>query len=86
MTEVSQIDKQLDELFDVDAPPIGVSAVSRLFSIQSNTVLGAIHDGKLPAHRVQSATGRTSMWLIRPRDALLIWGHRLRRAHTETTT
>jgi len=77
------LDKRLDALFDIDAAPISIGEITRLFGVRHNTVLGAIHDGKLPAHRVTAATGRTSMWLVRPRDALLIWGHRLRRETTD---
>lgn len=85
MSTPATLDKTLDELFDTDADPLSISGVARLFGVKPNTVLGAIHDGKLPARSVKSDTGRTSMWLIRPRDAVLIWGHRLRARETTNT-
>lgn len=45
-----------------------------------NSVMHAIRTGKLPAERQRH--GRRLLWAIRPADALLIWGHRLRRAET----
>lgn len=77
-------DEVLDEVLDADAERVSITAIAATFGIAAPTVLAAIRDGRLPAKRANSATGRTIMWLIRPRDAALIWGHRLRRRETTT--
>lgn len=76
------LDKTLDEMFDADADPVSVAEIAATFGIKKNTVLSAIRKGTLPARRVKGLNGRVTLYLVRRRDALLIWGYRIR----ETTT
>lgn len=71
------IDTQLEDLFRADAPRLTATDTAALFGVQRGTVLHAIRTGKLPAEHVGSGK-RAAVWLIRPRDAMCIWGHRLR--------
>lgn len=78
-------DEVIDTVLDADAEMVSITAIAATFGVAAPTVLAAIRSGRLPAKRAKAATGRTVMWLVRPRDAALIWGHRLRRATAETT-
>ncbi|BBX35961.1 hypothetical protein MMAG44476_20069 [Mycolicibacterium mageritense DSM 44476 = CIP 104973] len=73
------IDTQLDALFDVDAPRMTATETAQRFGVTRGAVLHAIRTGRLPAQRVGNGQ-RVTVWLVRPRDALLIWGHRLHAA------
>lgn len=80
MTVVTE--EQLSELFDATARRMTATETAELFGLTRGTVLHAIHTGKLKAEHIGSGNRKAAAWLIRPRDALFIWGHRLR----ETTT
>lgn len=70
----------LDELLPSDSPELATPEwVAQTFGLAAKaTVIQAIRSGKLPALRVASP-GRRGAYAIRPADAALIWGHRLRR-------
>ncbi|MCB1258436.1 MAG: hypothetical protein KDB26_15100 [Microthrixaceae bacterium] len=53
---------------------VGSDWCAETFGITTAAVGAAIRDGRLPAERLRS------VWVIKPKDALLLWGHRLRRA------
>lgn len=70
-----------------DAPPVAnVGWVSDKFGVVHGTVVHAIKTGKLPATPVADALGVVHTYNIRPLDALLIWGHRLRQPSGELAT
>lgn len=54
-----------------------VSWIAAHFGLRPTTVVHAIKNGKLPAEALESASGSTLTFLVRPEDALVIWGHRL---------
>ncbi len=71
-------EERLSELFAADARRMTATETAQVFGLSTGTVLHAIHNGKLPAEHVGTGNRRAAAWLIRPRDALFIWGHRLR--------
>lgn len=83
--DTAALDKALDALLDPDLPRVTATETARLFGVNVTTVVHAINVGKLPAERVGEAR-KAYAWLIRPRDAVLIWGHKLRARETTTNT
>lgn len=79
----ADVDKALDVVLDPDAKRVTANETARIFGINVTTVIHAINVGKLPAERVGDQR-RAFAWLIRPRDAALIWGHRLNSRETTT--
>ncbi|MFV8275816.1 MerR family transcriptional regulator [Mycobacteroides abscessus] len=75
-------EERIGELFDAAHRRMTATEIAEVFGLAPGTVLHAVHTGKLPAEQVGTGQRRAAAWLIRPRDALFIWGHRLR----ETTT
>ncbi|BBX38549.1 hypothetical protein MMAGJ_78310 [Mycolicibacterium mageritense] len=72
------IDTQLDALFDVDAPRMTATETAQRFGVtRAQSSMRFAQEGFQPS---AWATGRVTVWLVRPRDALLIWGHRLHAA------
>lgn len=57
---------------------VGVSWIARAFGVTTNTVLHAVKVGKLPADAIPDLSGSVLTYRVRPADALLVWGHRLR--------
>lgn len=55
---------------------VSLSWVSRVFGVTERNVLHAVQVGKLPSTREGARV------YVRPSDAALIWGHRLRRNDT----
>lgn len=72
----------IGDLLPVDAPEYAsVAYIAKEFGITPNSVRRAITDGRLPAIPVVGPEGRrqTAAYAVRPVDAALIWGHKLRR-------
>jgi hypothetical protein len=73
----------LAELLDMPAeeipPLVGLSWVVEHFGVTGTSVQHAVKQGKLPAISVPDSHGRVLAWKVRPADALLIWGHKLRK-------
>lgn len=64
--------------FESVAPPVAtVRWVAGFFGVTPNTVIHAIHDRRLPAEPITDSDGKTLGYDINPKDALLLWGHRL---------
>jgi hypothetical protein len=64
--------------FESAAPPKAtVRWIAAFFGITPNTVIHAIHDDRLPAEPITDSDGKTLGYDINPKDALLLWGHRL---------
>lgn len=62
---------------------VGVSWISELLSITTQTVIAAIKSDKLPALPIPGNKGVAS-YAIRPRDAVRLWGRKtLRRRERE---
>ena len=76
---MSALTDTLDTLLPPDSPELASPEwVAQTFGLAAKaTVIQAIRAGKLPALRVASPGGRAN-YAIRPHDAALIWGHRLR--------
>lgn len=67
----------LESLLNTDIPDrVTVAWVSQHFGISGTSVRHAIKVGKLPAQSV-GGTARTTVYLVRPEDALMLWGNRL---------
>lgn len=56
---------------------VTVPWICAAFGVTAKSVRYAIKTGKLPHRRVESMSGGTSLYLIRPEDAMLLWGYRL---------
>ncbi len=84
MTVITE--ERLAELFDADARRMTATETAEVFGLTRGTVLHAIHTGKLRAEHVGTGRRKAAALLIRPRDALFIWGHRLPAAPDETAT
>lgn len=73
----------LAELLDIpaaDIPPlVGLSWIVDHFGVTGTSVQHAVKQGKLPAISVPNSHGKVLAWKVRPADALLIWGHKLRK-------
>ncbi|MGV0624558.1 hypothetical protein [Mycolicibacter minnesotensis] len=54
-----------------------VSWIAEFFGVTHSTVIHAIHAERLPAEPITNSEGKVLGYNIRPRDALLLWGHRL---------
>lgn len=68
----------LELILGVEVPAqVTVSWVSENFHISQTSVQHAIRSGKLVPVSVGTGRGRTPAYLVRPEDALLIWGHRI---------
>lgn len=81
----TSIDAALDALLDPSAEPVTVPVISDTFRISETSVLHAIRTGKLPATEIRGRGMRKPVaYMVRTRDAALIWGHRLRRPATES--
>lgn len=64
--------------FESAAPQVAtVRWIADFFSVTPNTVIHAIHDLRLPAEPITDADDRVLGYNISPKDALLLWGHRL---------
>lgn len=74
----------MDQLLPADTPDeVGVGYIAEIFGIATATVLHRIKTGALPAKPLPCGGGSIT-YIVRPADALLIWGHRLRRAQAST--
>lgn len=74
-------DAVLAALLPEDCPEYAaVSWVAAVFGIRPSTVHNAIHKGRLPAIEVHGSTRAIVTYAIRPVDAALVWGHKLRKA------
>lgn len=62
---------------------VSTSWISKTFGITQRTVVSAIATGKLPAEEIQSLDGKVIAFIIKPGDAMLIWGHRLLKPKNE---
>lgn len=61
-----------------DAPETATVAwTADFFEITHSTVNHAIKSGNLPATPIRDADDKVLGYNIRPKDALMIWGHRL---------
>lgn len=73
----------LAELLDIpaaDIPPlVGLSWVVEHFGVSGTSVQNAVKNGKLPSLAVYNSAGEVLVRKVRPADALLIWGHKLRK-------
>ncbi|KAA1430077.1 hypothetical protein [Mycolicibacter arupensis] len=68
----------LATLLGIDIPEqVAVSWVCKNFRISQRSVFHAIKSGKLPAETVKAANGYILAYIVRPEDALLLWGHRI---------
>lgn len=57
---------------------VGVAWVADAFGLDATSVQTAIRRKRLPATKLAGTeTKKRGTWLIRPGDALLIWGYRL---------
>lgn len=77
------VDKALDALLDPDQPRVTAPRIAEIFGLHPTTVIHAIRVGKLAADVVEARGGRAT-YGIRPRDAALIWGYRLRDQNATT--
>lgn len=75
----TELDAALAAILGVDELPEFVTTawVTRTFGTSQTTILYAIQRGKLPAERLKDADGKTVAYSIRPRDAFMLWAHRL---------
>ncbi|MCP2628106.1 hypothetical protein NLB33_35235 [Mycolicibacterium smegmatis] len=74
----------MTDLLPADAPEeVGVGYISGLFDVSRAAVVARIKNGDLPA-RVIPGSGRSFTYAIRPSDAALIWGHKLRKQRKAT--
>lgn len=70
----------LSALLPDDAPEVAsVDEIAAIFGLARGTVFYAVKTGKVPT--VPRAAVGGVAYGIRPLDALLVWGHRLRPAH-----
>jgi hypothetical protein len=68
----------LAALVGCDIPERAPSSwIAAQFGLRPTTVVHAIRAGKLPAESVESTNGSVLTFMVRPEDALVIWGHRL---------
>ena len=69
---------EIIEQFESAAPPVAtVRWIADFFKVTPNAVIHAIHAHRLPAEPIADADNKVLGYNIRPRDALLLWGHRL---------
>ncbi|WP_067974898.1 hypothetical protein [Mycolicibacter icosiumassiliensis] len=69
---------EIIEKFESAAPPVAtVRWIGDFFRITPNAVIHAIHAGRLPAEPITDADGKVLGYNVKPKDALLLWGHRL---------
>lgn len=77
--ETASMDAALDALLDPSAALVTVPVISDIFHISETSVLHAIRTGKLPSVGVRGRGSRKPVaYMVRTRDAAIIWGHRLR--------
>lgn len=82
---MSSVVIDLTDLLPTDSPELASCEwISRAFHVPTVTVYRAVHDGRLPSYPRPSVRG--DAFGIRPADAALIWGYRLRCATESTTT
>lgn len=74
----AELRNALAAVLGVDELPEFATAawICQSFGVADASVYGAIRSGKLPSVQVPSG-GATFIYLVRPEDALVIWGHRL---------
>lgn len=56
---------------------VGVSWVAELLDLDPGTIMYAIRRGKIPALAIPGAGGSVSAHVVRPRDAVRLWGRRV---------
>lgn len=67
------------DLLPADAPDeVGVGYIADLFRVSRAAVVARIKNGDLPAKAIPGS-GRSFTYSVRPSDAALIWGHKLRK-------
>lgn len=78
----TELDAALAAILGVDELPeyVTTSWITKTFGAAPTTILYAIQRGKLPAERLKDADGKVVSYSVRPRDAFLLWGHRLMKA------
>lgn len=81
----AELDIALSSLLGGAQIPDQVSSswVARVFGVNVRSVHAAINAGKLPAQEVRSPEGKVIAFIIKPGDAMLIWGHRLLKPKNE---
>ena len=63
---------------EVDLPAaVSPMWIAETFGVARDGVYIAIRNGRLPAQRVPSASGKTATWVIDPADAFLLWAPNL---------
>lgn len=74
----ARLNDTLSEILGADVPEtVSASWVARTFGIERPTVVHAITTGKLPSLAETDEKGRILAHVVRPGDALLVWGWRL---------
>ncbi|MBN7481028.1 hypothetical protein [Mycobacteroides abscessus] len=75
----------MSDLLPADAPDVvSPDWISTTFGVPRTTVYRAIRDGRLPALPLRRETTGGITTGVRPVDALLVWGYKLRRAETRS--
>lgn len=68
---------EVAEALGPDAPAeVGVGWVAERFAVSTSAVTHAVRTGRLPSRAIPTSSGRF-VYLVRPADAAVIWGHRL---------
>lgn len=69
----------MTDVLPPDTPDeVGVSYIAEMFGISRAAVIARINGGDLPARKIPGG-GDAYTYIVRPTDAALIWGHKLRK-------
>ncbi|WP_134796650.1 hypothetical protein [Mycobacterium avium] len=75
LDQLDALPPEIAALLPEDAPElVGVSWVAELLELEHGTILYAIRKGKIPALAIPGARGTISAHVVRPRDAVRLWG------------